>query len=79
MYAYLNNRVQATNVGFYHSKFFDIVFGVPQGSILGPLLININMIILFLMKHYRSDIPNYAVDANTYDCGKTILEAMLDL
>ena len=37
------------------------------------------MIIFFLMKHYRSDIPNYAVDTTTYNCGKTILEAMLDL
>ena len=39
MYAYLNNRVQVKKVGSYYSETLDIIFDVPQGSILGPLLL----------------------------------------
>ena len=66
MYAYLNNRVQATKVGFCYSETLDIIFGVSQGSILGPLLFNINIIDLFLIEHYRSDFSNYADDTTPW-------------
>ena len=79
MYAYLNSRVQVTKVGFYYSEILDIIFGVPQGSILGPLLFNINTIDLFLIEHYRSDFSNYADDTNPYNWGNTFLEVISDL
>ena len=37
MYAYLNNSVQVTKVGFYYREIFGGFFWVPQGSILGLL------------------------------------------
>ena len=36
--SYLKNRTQTTKVGSSFSELLNIIYGVPQGSILGPLL-----------------------------------------
>ena len=46
--SYLSNRKQRTKVNNTYSTFFDVIFGVPQGSILGPLLFNISICDMFL-------------------------------
>ena len=46
---------QVTKVDSYYSEILDIIFGVSQGSILGSLLFNINLVDLFLIGHYKSD------------------------
>ena len=63
---YLLNRKQRTRINNSYCTWVEIVSGVPQGSILGPLLFNIFLTDLFFIVN-SMDIANYA-DGNTpYD------------
>ena len=60
---------QKIKVGSSFSDLLDILYGVPQGSILGPLLFNISLCDLFLSE-YSSEFCNLADDTTSYKCGK---------
>ena len=47
--SYLKNRTQTTKVGSSFSELLDIIYDVPQGSILGPLLFIIYICDLFIV------------------------------
>ena len=79
IHAYLNDRIQVTKVGSLYSEILQIIYGVPQGSILGPLLFNVNLVDLFLAEHYKSDFSNNANDTTPYKCKSTFLETISDL
>ena len=63
--SYLKHRTQRTKINDCFSTRSNIEYGVPQGSILGPLLFNINMIDLFYASK-ENDITNYADDKTPY-------------
>ena len=60
MHSYLNYRFQRIQVNSKYSSWSEIICGVPQGSILGPLLFNIYLSDLFIF--VSPNIVNYADD-----------------
>ena len=74
---YLTSRKQRVKIGSSYSIWNEIKRGVPQGSILGPLLFNafIN-IIMFIEK---TEICNFADDNTIYDCGEDLSNILENL
>ena len=62
---YLSYRKQRTKLGSSYSDWYEIVRGVPQGSILGQLLFHICINDLFLFIE-KTNIYNFADDNTIY-------------
>ena len=78
IYNYLKGRKQRTKVNGMHSSWRDINYGVPQGSILGPLLFNIFINDIFLFMN-DAKIANYADDNTAFSVGKSIDDLLAKL
>ena len=78
IYSYISGRKQRTKVNNKFSGWSNILCGIPQGSILGPLLFNIyiNDIFYFIDEvntaNYVDDNTPYAIDTNT----KTVINTL---
>ena len=65
IHSYLTNRKQRTKVNSSYSSWEEILFGVPQGSILGPLLLNLFLCDMFFAMN-DIDFASYADDNTPY-------------
>ena len=61
--SYLKGCMQRTIINSEYSSWEEIMFGVPRGPILGPLLFNIFLCDLFLIMEII-DIASYAHDTH---------------
>jgi hypothetical protein len=73
--SYLNNRKQCFKVGTHSSNWQTMFKGVPQGSILVPILFNIFLNDIFYFIH-NSELYNYA-DDNTLSYADTDIKNII--
>ena len=78
VHSYLKNCMQRTKINLEYSSWQEIMFGVPQGSILGPLLLNIFLCDLSLIME-NIDIANFADDNTPYTTGNSTEEVIRKL
>ena len=65
IFSYLSNRTQGVGINNSYRRKSEIKYDVPQGSVLRPLLFNIDLIDLFL-ECEDDDITSYANDTTPY-------------
>ena len=68
---YLSNRWQRTKINKSFSSWAELVQGVPQGSVLGPLLFNIYLNDLFYLAE-STEVCNFADDTTFFACDKDL-------
>ena len=78
VHSYLQNRKQRTKIGSSYSLWEEIVSGVPQGSIWGPLSLNIFLCDLFLNIE-NNYFTNFADYTTPYVIGNNLDEVVSEL
>ena len=78
MHSYLVERRQKGKIGTSFSTWQEIKSGAPQGSVLGPFLLNL-FINDFFYEIQHSQVCNFADDSNIYACGQNLDSFVLNI
>ena len=71
LHSYLSNRCHRTKIIKKFSSWQELIQGVPQGSVLGPLLFNIYLNDLFYIAE-STNVCNFADDTTFYACDRDV-------
>ena len=74
---FLSGRSFTVRVGNSHSKYHDVTSGVPQGSVLGPLLFV--LYVNDLPEGIRSSISLFADDVKMYAPASSVIDTQMDI
>ena len=70
VYSYLSNRTECVRIKITYSNYQNVIPGVPQISILGPIFFNLSIIDLFFFVsnvsfHNFTDVKTFSAFAET--------------
>ena len=78
IFSYFKNRTQSVSINNSYSNKREIIYGLPQASVLEPLLFNIDLLDLFL-ECEDENINSYADDTTLYSCAEDMSSVITEL